>query len=614
MVRESRSGNGGEDEDEDEDEDEEYEDLGGPPYFGNEPRPTEPGEVVRGVQRRDLLSDVVLPWDPRFETRQGWDPNEDGFVYNGRDEEEEEDRKSAGFDTNRIARTLETNLDGLFGTNSMTDPEMRRTMRETGRASRAGEAARLPQDVALKLTRRFLESERRALDHEDMLVAAGDLDSAVPPPTRSARGTASDPRRIARVFDQDMRFHDMQHAMRFFAGNAEAHRALRDAITTANETGRRQYGDYARDLLARVQAHIDRGYARGLLEDDDDHDDGEGDDTRPKSLEQKTAPPLADPRVGLAGTMRASARIGHSAPHETMGAIRRLRESEFGATSAAKGPVHPGEIPVFSRAAWKASSMPAGAQQEHYYYERGNTHFLGARLGMRTERSQAVAERDAVRFFAHRFGVDFTGARVDPHTGAMTHPSLPAVLEPYTAASGRLQYVEGHLSTPGLPLPGGGGGGATSTDPLGNGLVTIPAGNAAKSQQSGDDAHGVDEVGWMMRPTSREGIAVLRQGGKGEIRLPPGAMVSTGFWVLNRPGAPPALLRFQSSSPPRVRTVGGGREGDTEITSRYDVYDASHGSDSWPAKGVGRAISTLWRSRTGRHHHHQSRTSVTIHH
>lgn len=592
-------GEGGNEDDEDDEEDGEYDD--GPPHFGNgpRPRPDRPSEVVRGVQRRELLSDVVLPWDPRFQKRQEWDPSHDGFVYTGRGEEEREDEETGGFDRNRIARTLETNLDGLFGTNTMTDPEMRRALRATTQATRGGEAVRfstrggdavrLPQDVALKLTRRFLDAERRALDHEEMQVAAGDLDAAVPSPTRSARGTASDPRRIARVFDHETRANDMAHATRFFAESAGAYRALRDSVATANATGRRQYGDYARDLLARVQARIDHAHGD---EDEDAHGDGRG------HREGRGG----EHREGGAAAI-VGARVGHAAPHEAMGALRRFREARGGAAADAEGgaggapdSVHPGDVPVFSRAAWSIPPPPAGAQ----YYARGNAHFLSARLRIAGDRLLRETERDAVRFFAQRFGVDFAGARTDPETGARRHPSLPAVLEPYTAAAGRLQYAEGHLSSPERPRN------PAAADPLGNGLLAYGA----------RDEGGVAEVGWMLRPTSREGLPLRRQGDAkdevrlAEVRLPKGAMLSTGFWVVDRPGAPPALLRFQSSSPPRVRSLGAA-QGGVEVTSRYDVYDMGHNAALWPAKGVGRAVSTIRRNRTGRH---RSRTSVTVHH
>jgi hypothetical protein len=102
------------------------------------------------------------------------------------------------------------------------------------------------------------------------------------------------------------------------------------------------------------------------------------------------------------------------------------------------------------------------------------------------------------------------------------------------------------------------------------------------------------------------------------LSLPRGGMLATGFWVLERPEAPPVLLRFQSARVPTVtarKLPGGGIR--HEIRSRWDLYDMAQDSGMRPTRGVGQGGSVLridWPRNKNQRKTETCRTMVTIHH
>ena len=105
-----------------------------------------------------------------------------------------------------------------------------------------------------------------------------------------------------------------------------------------------------------------------------------------------------------------------------------------------------------------------------------------------------------------------------------------------------------------------------------------------------DDAS-VMEVGWMVRPTAEAGLELPKRQAS---RLPRGGVLNTGFWMIHRPNAAPALLRFQSSKVPEVsfeKAKGGGFRHIS--TNFYTVTDMAHDAAARPYKGVGSAVSVV---------------------
>lgn len=562
-----------------------------PPDFGWGPEPGET-ETWAGVERRRLLSDWVRKGDPRGLSEDGrWDP-ERGHLL---EFHEGEGGEESGFGGGRGPQ----NFDGLFDMDSMHDPEMRHALNygvgplgtARGRYGRSNPGygpqpghptlppqpamplggPALPREAVRELGRRFRAAEARAISIEKR--ASGGVAALMP--SVSAQRWASDSARIARVFDPHTRVNDVDRAMQFFGSHPDAVKALRKVVTHSSRNARRQLGDHARDVLERVELY----------------------QTRPSGAASSKKPTIAyghdDEDEALGSPLASRRRVG-----------RRMRRGQF-ERPGRQGPraVRVLEVPVFSRAAWSVSrpDSASGSSDDAEddppevggkglaYYVSGNERFLAARMGMSSKRQRDRAELDAISFFKRRFGLDFStqsgGAKRDPKTGIIRHASLPAVLEPYTVSAeldSRVRVAEGHLASGNDPEP----------DPLGNGV--------RRYAKDGDaDRTSVSEAGWMVRPTAKEGVqlGVKARGQQSKLVLPHGGTLSTGFWILERPDAPPALMRFQSAGPPQVSKSAIGEKNTPdrgvrhEITSRWDVYDMAHDAGARPGKG---ALGFLW--------------------
>lgn len=579
-----------------------------------EPPPDDAWSRQEPPQRRELLSDYVSKYDPR--NRDEWDPDQGYIVDFGAEDEgeggEEEKDKSSFIDADRLAQ----NLDGLFDMDDINQDELRRAMEYNSRS-----VFRIPNNVADILYKRFKRSEHRAIRGEQH--KANGQRWLVP--SLSAQQWSSNKTRIGRVFDVHTRVRDMTRALDFYALQPETLEELTKSIAAATKAGRRQYADYIQDLLTRVRIRMRQKQAATAAKM-----------TQGGSLSRTSPPltttntPLGNQPRGLGKRVATRPRVGRVAPSGSLGPRRRGVGGNRGISAL--------EVPVFSRACWvmtppptsgdaaslkqkKTSSPPSSSGQ---YYGRGNDHFLSSRLGLVSASSRLAVEQDAIRFFAKRFGLDFStkaGAKKDEKNGTITHATLPAVLEPYTVSASldaQIQLAEGHLAST-----------MTKTvDPLGNGVRLY--------NKDGDGPRTtVAEVGWMVRTTSKEGLVLPGPKTSAKVQstrmLPRGGILATGYWLVRRPEASPTLLRFQSSGPPTVSTQilkanPGRRQPEAsvaaenrgirhEITSRWDVYDMGHDTSARPYKGTGRGVSVVRidRMREGPSTQ-ESRTMVTIHH
>ena len=488
-----------------------------PPDFGwgPNPRPDDPIDEARGVERRELLSDFVRRGDPRSrEERAAWNPDE-GFLVNPGYE--------GGPPPNGVSTTrlLELNMHGLLDMQSTNDQEMQ--------LARQTSLAALPEEVASKLAQRFEYAQDRAFRSEQR--AFGERNPMMSP-TYVAGKLAGAPRYARSVFDAQTRANDAERAITFYHSNPHHLDELLQSASKADANERSQYGDHVRDLIGRIEMRLN-------------------DPANPRPV----------------------------------------------SVSGSADPLHPLNIPVLSRAKWTTKSVGARSvdasedgdadanKRQPAYYRRGNDHFLASALKMRSVSSRLRAEEDAVRFFGRQFGLDFSkesGAKVDPKTRLRRHATLPVVLEPYTVSgdgvSSRLEMAEGHL----------GSSVQKRGDIIGNGYERF---------EGGGDTTSVMEVGWMVRPTSEDGMALKRGSGgpaKAGGRLARGGILNTGFWVVNRPDAAPALLRFQSSRAPTVKFQKTRGSGFRHIsTNFYNVADMSHDASARPMKGIGNAVSVV---------------------
>lgn len=546
-----------------------------PEGYGPEPGPRD--EYSNGPEVRILLSDIVRPGGKRgqglFDHDKDDDDDEDETGFFELSDDEGTGKSAA------VSQFLVDNRDGAFGLGDVNSPEIQHTLA-------AGKS--LPPYAIKTLSRRFKRAQARAMEVE--ATAAKGLKHLMP--SASAARYANDKTRIVRVFDAGTRVRDMERAMGFYRTNADACEELEKSIQTSGASGRRQFGDHAKDVQRRVK--ISR-----LAQDRD------------------WSTPEAGGRIKKTSTQTVGSsrrHVGRNMPRNR--AFSRNRSSLRG--------IGPLDIPVFSRASWEIHGEKKGKYDDDddedddnnngTYYDLGNGQFLAAKLGLQSKKSQAMARDDAAAFFKRRFGLDFntsaTGAKMDPDTGSVAHASLPLVMEAYSVAgnlTAQVRVAEGHLAS----------SDDGNKDHLGNGLRLYAADRNLVEMTS------VSEAGWRVRNTSKQAVplAGARQAG---LMLPRGSLLATGFWVLERPQAAPVLLRFQSSGPAAVKTTRAARaahEPETrrglthEVTARWDVYDMAHDAVSRPTKGIGRAVSVIHMTqRRDGSTEQKSRTLLTIHH
>jgi hypothetical protein len=516
-----------------------------PPDFGwgPEPRHDSPIDQARGVEQRELLSDFVRRGDPRSkEERSRWTPDR-SFLLRPRGDNDRAPDNGVSLYT-----LLDMNIHGLTHMQSMNDEEMRLAM-QTSRAQihpkdiamQTSPTDILPEEIAEKLLMRFVMARGEAQRVESRILADSDL--PIPPsrmPTHAASKVASQPPgRIHAIFDKQIRANDTERAMAFYRSDPHHLAALLRSAREADANERSQYGNHVRDLIARMEDRLNNS-----------------DQPAPISVSQSWHP------------------------------------------------AHPLNIPVFSHAKWVISGAPldspdlpgshsAAATEKKRapaYYRRGNDQFMAAHMKMRSAESRVSAEQDAIRFFRNRFGLDFSkesGATIDPKTGTIAHANLPLVFEPYTVCqnlSSRLQAVEGHLGAASVAPSS-----RHHADMIGNGYHRFGAGADAEGTS-------IAEAGWMVRPTSPKGVVLGSAGSRAT--LPRGGILATGFWIVDRPNAAPALLRFQSARVPVVQIKklpganGGGGGGVQHVsTNFYHVADMTHDGGARPYKGIGSALN-----------------------
>lgn len=523
-----------------------------PPDFGRgpEPRPNNPIDQARGVEERELLSDLVWRGDPRSRAeRRRWNPDR-GYLLNP--------GYQGGPPPNGVSAIdlIDINVHGLTDMQSMNDQEMESAL-QTSRSA-------LPEEVAVRLAQRFELAQDRALQSDQQTFGGK---NPMMLPSYVAEKLSAAPRYVGRAFDQQTRTNDSERAIDFYRSNPHHLDELLQSASKADANERSQYGDHVRDLIARIEMRLN-----------------DPSNPRPVSASISRDPlhPLNIPVLSRAKwltrttTTTTSSSIGDDFSD---GGGVDVEEEEEEATTKYRH---------------ESSKQPA-------YYRRGNAEFLASHLNMHSARSRLSAEEDAVRFFKNQFGLDFSresGATIDPKTRMRKHATLPAVLEPYTVSGSgidsRLQMIEGHLGSSSARQHDGG-------DAIGNGYERFGA-------ESGSDATSVLEAGWMVRPTSEDGLELRRQNGgqssagsssssSSRSRLSRGGILNTGIWVLHRPDAAPALLRFQSSRTPMVslkKIPGAGGDGFRHTsTNFYNVSDMAHDANARPLKGIGSALSVV---------------------
>lgn len=630
-------------------------------FYGHEP-PDDAWERQSGHQRRVLLSDWVRGDDPRrFDGH--WDP-EEGYLFDYAPDEGENGTGGLGLDAQ--------NLDGLLGLNDINDPEMRQAL-----AYKAQSEVLEPKEVE-GLTKRFLDAQSRAMRHEDTEIRKAlqfpKKDWSMP--TAAARKLNRDRRRVLRVFDPDTRLRDAGRAVVFYQNHPECSASMIKAIGVTFETSRKQYGDYLADLLYRIKLAETTPDVRAKLT------------ARPRQQHYKEVPQLRR-HVGrvIDDNNSSPPIIAHTLRHHSNSSKRRISSLDTPVLSRAKWTITSVSPPTNNAVGDRSGSSywrdddgngedddenEGGYQQlggvdiNHnknnnsnnnddtddkttVYFERGNTHFLAARLGLVSRKAQTKARQDALKFFEHRFGLDFSpksGAKQDSSTLAIHHATLPLVLEPYTVSPRlrtQIEFAEGNLGSP-----------TTAVASAGASVVTAPASSSSSSpdrlvngfrnyEEEGTMTRtSVSEAGWIVRNNSKKAVE-LPVRTKTPVRLPRGGVLVTGFWVLERPDAPSAILRFQSARPPQVisqrlalsparqqrasqapRTKSNITGVRYQVVSRWDLYDMAHDCTRRPTKGIGQGISVLqmdWFRKpaagTQRYIKHKTetcRTMVTIHH
>jgi len=236
-----------------------------------------------------------------------------------------------------------------------------------------------------------------------------------------------------------------------------------------------------------------------------------------------------------------------------------------GAATALSGNTHrfdPLIIPVFSSVQWRYrlafAKKSHAAKPVRYQIDRpGVAEFLSTQLGMKSVAQQKSVELDAMAFFKQHFDINFSAKT--------SHPPR-ATMRPYINKSSFIPVVleaEGHLGSwfassakPSVP--------SIKDDAIGNGRIAYWDTMGRTS---------VSEVGWVARAN--------------------GATYITGFWMIRRPGAAPALLRFQSASPTHTRAEKNAAGIRHVTTIDTDVYDILHDAQTRPRQGIGRARTEI---------------------
>ena len=295
---------------------------------------------------------------------------------------------------------------------------------------------------------------------------------------------------------------------------------------------------------------------------------------------------------------------------------------------------------MFSRAQWSIqtkeppddeltlnvnNSIPSS---KYSYFQTGNVDFLSMRMGIDTPADLKKAESDAMKFFSARFGLDFSEKSGAKRTNnSIHHATLPLILQPYTVSPHTNSYVsmaEGNLASAYY------GDGSEIRDKINNGCRLYKGDKQAHLTT-------VHEAGWMVRNPEKDVLLPFNSKGKPVAKsnnskhvLPKGGTLFTGFWILERPDAPPSLLRFQSCGVPKVETTNIVNKKKTllavehNIISHWDIYDMAQDIQRRPYKGVGRGITVLRIMRRipqtdktaspVKIGSHESRTMITIHH
>ncbi len=507
----------------------------------------------------------------------------------GDDDDDDDDDELSGL------ASLRPGWHGLVDLDSPNDPEMR--------ALRLREARGWGRRVKGMLQTRYREAVWRSYQEvgRDRLSVLSTAASRVPDPRRhrvligsnggGGGGDEQEALRLLKTFDVDTRLRDTARGILFVRRHPSTTKALKSAKQTASShgSGRRHYAVYVGDILRRSSSKASQ-LQIGMVGREAKRDAWVKSTVDPKNV-------LLRPRVGRPTTTNTLHKAAAAKTRTTSIDLRTL--------------------PVFSSVHWSLT-LPAAANKTPKLYRIGSTDVLLAKLlGLHTKVERRAVLDDATNFFARRFGVDMRGQQQQKHakhattttnskSGRLVNERVGAVMVAYrttttttTKAYGpaAVHTAEGHLASDhhgpdgaNTVRPANPGG-----DILGNGRVTYTNPSATTR---------VTEFGWMLRPTESKGLVLTDALADGSIVLMPrGEMLVTGFWVVQRPHAPPALLRFQSAGPSYTqaeRLVGGGRGGSGTIqhvtTIDMDVYDMLHDAGRRPGQGVGRARTHIVRS------------------
>ena len=251
------------------------------------------------------------------------------------------------------------------------------------------------------------------------------------------------------------------------------------------------------------------------------------------------------------------------------------------------------ELPVYSSVEWRFKSLKGSGL---YKNEQKNIDkLLSEKLGLKNASDQAAAKLDAIHFFRDRFGVDTN------NFDEMTREDVTLI--PYSVTKhvqSRVTQAEGHLGSWFVSKKLGN---------LGNGRVFYQ--NKETENKDGSRIRtspgNVTEIGWMLRTSNPKGLRLS----KNRI-LSKGDQLVSGYWIIERPGAIPALMHFQSAEPSQTtanRLTSGAVAKYT--TMNLDIYDMLHDIEKDPTRAVGRAQTIIGQEvfRDG----HQEKSSASMH-
>ncbi len=255
------------------------------------------------------------------------------------------------------------------------------------------------------------------------------------------------------------------------------------------------------------------------------------------------------------------------------------------------------KLPVYSSVEWKFEGLKGSGL---YKNEQKNIDkLLSEKLGLKNAFDQTAAKLDAIHFFRDHFGVDTS------NFDEMTKDDVTLI--PYSVTkhvSSRVTQAEGHLGSWFVSKKLGN---------LGNGRVFYH--NKETENKDGSRFRTtpgkVTEIGWMLRTSNPDGLQLS------ENRiLNKGDQLVSGYWIIERPGAIPSLMHFQSAEPSKTIATrfASGAVGKF-TTMNLDIYDMLHNIEKDPTRAVGRAQTIISQKlfKADPHHQQQHKSNASMH-